>query len=92
MSNKGREIGGPICDPIRHMMRSNHYNGVRFRCDDEKRAEQTRTTALILRRRNNYKYKTMRRGDDLLVYTGEYDPDREHYINIAHKDGEWKEI
>lgn len=85
MSNKGRELGGPVCTPIRRMLRDADYNGVMFHCGDEKSAEQTRVTALILRRRNQYDYKTMRRGSNLLVYTGEYDPDRAHYIFVHNR-------
>lgn len=66
---KGELKGGKIATPIREMLASDVYNGVIFHCDSVEAAEVTRITALVLRGRNNYEYKTSRRGDDLIVYT-----------------------
>lgn len=84
--NKGRAIGGPICDPIRDMIRSRLYDGVIFHCKDDEKAERTRTTALLLKRRNGYDYRTMRRGNRLFVYKGEYDPDTFESFDVVVED------
>ena len=65
---KGELKGGKIATPIRDMLSSEIYNGVIFRCDNVEAAEVTRITALVLRERNHYDYRTSRRGDDLIVY------------------------
>lgn len=68
----GQKIGGKVATPVREMLSSDVYNGVVFHCEDGEHAERTRIAALILRTRNNYSYKTARRGDRLIVYKDEF--------------------
>lgn len=72
--NKGRLIGGPVANPIREMLSTKKKDGVIFHHEDEHKAETTRYAALMLKRRNGYSYKTMRKGDMLVVYKPEVDP------------------
>lgn len=68
------QIGGPVANPIREMLDSLYKDGVIFDCSNEKRAETTRYAALMLKQRNGYSYKTMRRGNTLTVYKNDADP------------------
>ena len=74
MSRLRTKIGGPVADPIREMLDSSHRDGVIFDCPDDKKAENTRYAALMLKRRNGYSYKTMRKGSTLTVYKSDVDP------------------
>ena len=70
----GQKVGGPVATPIREMLDSNHKDGVIFECQDDHKAENARYAALMLRRRNDYSYKTMRKGSRLTVYKEDADP------------------
>lgn len=70
----GHKLGGPVADPIREMLDSNKTEGVIFDCPNEKKAENTRYAALMLKRRNGYSYKTMRKGERLTIYKDDADP------------------
>lgn len=70
----GHKTGGPVADPIREMLDSGRKEGVIFECPDDHKAENTRYAALMLRRRNDYAYKTMRKGKTLTVYKEDADP------------------
>ena len=74
----GKKLGGPVADPIRQMLDTKNSDGVIFKCRDEKDAENTRYAAIMLKCRNNYDYKTMRRGDILTVYKPNVDPFEMH--------------
>lgn len=70
----GHKIGGPVADPIREMLSSNRKEGVIFECQNDHKAENTRYAALMLKRRNDYAYRTMRKGNMLTVYKEDADP------------------
>lgn len=70
----GTIIGGPIANPIREMLYEKSRDGVIFDCKDEKKAENTRYAALMLKRRNDYSFKTMRKGCRLIIYKSDADP------------------
>ena len=72
--NPGTKIGGPIATPIRTMLTEKHHDGVIFECDNSKRAETTRYAAIMLKRRNDYTYKTKRLDNNLIVYKDDVDP------------------
>lgn len=74
----GNKIGGPIANPIRDMLDSSYRDGVIFECASDKRAETIRYAALMLKHRNGYSYKTMRRGNKLTVYKDDADPYEMH--------------
>lgn len=69
----GKKLGGPVANPIRQML-DGKADGVIFTCDDAKAAETTRYAALMLKRRNGYSYKTMRKDNQLTVYKPGSDP------------------
>lgn len=77
----GNKIGGPVANPIREMLDSSHKDGVIFECSDAKRAETTRYAALMLKKRNGYSYKTMRKGSTLTVYKNDVDPYEMHGVS-----------
>lgn len=72
--NRGRQLGGPVANPIREMLETKKSDGVIFDCYDTKKAENTRYAALMLKKRNGYNYKTMRRGSVLTIYKENADP------------------
>lgn len=76
---RGRKLGGPIADPIREMLSDRHCEGVIFDCSDFKDAENTRYAAIMLKHRNGYSYKTMRRENVLTVYKTDADPYEMHH-------------
>ena len=72
--NAGKQIGGPIATPIRSMVNNPNCDGVIFECKSERQAENTRYAAYMLKHRNGYSYKTMRRKNYLTVYKTDRDP------------------
>ena len=68
---KGELKGGKIATPVRDMLASDIYNGVVFRCNDERAAETVRMAALMLKKRNGYDIRTTRRNNNMVVYKGE---------------------
>ena len=76
----GKQIGGPVADPIREMLNSSRRDGVIFHCQDGNKAETTRYAALMLKRRNGYSYKTMRKDNVLMVYKTGMDPYELHNV------------
>lgn len=78
---KGELRGGKIATPIRTMLDSEIYNGVVFHCDDDGAAETVRMAALMLRRRNNYTYRTTKRKNGLVVYKGN-DTDEPNWFTV----------
>lgn len=74
----GNKIGGPVANPIREMLGSKNNDGVIFSCKDQHKAENTRYAALMLKRRNGYSYRTMRKENTLMVYKNNVDPYEMH--------------
>ena len=74
----GNKIGGPIANPIREMLNSSNKDGVIFSCSSDHKAENTRYAALMLKRRNGYSYRTMRKNNTLMVYKNNVDPYEMH--------------
>jgi len=62
--------GGKIATPIREMLDSVIYNGVVFKCNDDRAVETVRMAALMLKKRNGYEYHTTKRDKNLVVYKG----------------------
>lgn len=88
MSSKG-QTGGPIANPIRTMLGSKSCDGVRFNCYSEKKASNTRFAAIMLKRRNGYKYKTTINDNILTVYKEDADPFELHSpikVNFSEED------
>lgn len=83
--NPGYKLGGPVANPIREMIDSNWKEGVIFRCGSKEKAESSRYAALMLKRRNGYSYKTMRKGSVLTVYKDGADPFELHGIVNAER-------
>lgn len=78
--NLGKKTGGPVANPIREMLDSSYREGVIFDCPNEHKAENARYAALMLKRRNGYSYKTMRKGTRLTIYKNDADPYELHGI------------
>lgn len=72
--NAGKQIGGPIATPIREMLYNSRCDGVIFECKSADKAETARYAAYMLKHRNGYNYKTMRRKNYLTVYKTGTDP------------------
>lgn len=83
--NLGHKLGGPIADPIREMVESNWKEAVIFNCSSDQKAETSRYAALMLKRRNGYSYKTMRKGNVLTVYKEDADPYELHGVVKAER-------
>lgn len=66
----GQLIGGPIATPIRDMLKDDRIGSVIFHCEDISVAANTQAAAGMLRYRNDYKYRTRRRGNTVTVYKG----------------------
>jgi hypothetical protein len=86
--NTGKQTGGPIANPIREMIGSSKIDGVIFKCPTIRKAENTRCAAIMLKRRNDYQYKTTRKGNILTVYKPEIDPYEIHNPTHVYFDEE----
>lgn len=81
---KGELKGGKIATPVREMIGSPLYNGVRFHCDNERAAEGVRMAALMLRKRNGYDIRTTKRGSSMVVYKGP-DTDEPEWFDVDNR-------
>ena len=89
--NTGKKVGGPIANPIREMLGSSKTDGVIFNCYSVEKAENTRSAAIMLKHRNDYTYKTTRKGKTLTVYKPDVDPYEIHNPSHVYFDEEENE-